>query len=140
MPKDEQIIDTFSDYIRRIEEAEQTVHLPHDVITSEELNIPALVSGPVERRQIAWRLYEQPMCYIVEVKPDTHIPEHSHDEDVFRLMIKGCLTLTTGDKVREFGVGTWFVVRANVRYKIDTKTGYTAFSGYRHLCMNPHSR
>jgi hypothetical protein len=65
---------------------------------------------------------------VVKVPAKKHVRRHSHDEDVFRFVAKGSLIINGDIKVKE---GTWFVVRANTPYEIETETGYTAFSGYK---------
>lgn len=134
LPDPTEFEDTLSEYIKRIEEAEERAEEDADlkggIITSRDLKIPALTRGPVKRRQIAWRLYQHPMFYIVKVDPDTRVEKHSHDEDIFRLMIEGSLTVN-GMELKE---GEWFVVTAGTPYEIETKCGYTVMAAYRMAC------
>ncbi len=132
--------DTLSKYIRRIELAEENADLSASIITSDDLYIPALTDGPIKRHQIAWRLYELSMFYIVKADPGTTVEEHFHDEDVFRLLIHGSLKVTAGvEKGRmqkQMTEWQWFVVRAGTPYEIeaDCQHGYVALGGYRMRC------
>jgi hypothetical protein len=103
------------------------------IILSSDVRIPMLRDAEIKREPIAWPLFknENHMAYIVTVPANTEIPLHSHDEDVFRLVIKGSLVLNREINVKE---GMWFVGRAQNPYEIKTETGYTAFGDYMHRC------
>lgn len=70
--------DMLSTYIRRIEEAEEKHPVSEGIITSDDLVIPPLTRGGIERQQIAWRLYNHQMFYVVKVEAGTHVPMHAH--------------------------------------------------------------
>ena len=76
--------------------------------------------------------YDYNMFYIVEVPPGTHVKRHIHDESIFRFVFKGSLVLNKSIRVKH---GTWFVVKANTPYEIDTRSGYVAMNVYKANCM-----
>ncbi len=84
---------------------------------------------------IAWPLYEnsESMSYVVTVPPNTHVASHSQDEDIFRFVVKGSLVVNDTIKIDE---GMWFVVRANIPYKIDTGSGYKTVATYSKVCRS----
>jgi quercetin dioxygenase-like cupin family protein len=128
--------DTLSEYIRRIEQAEENANLGVDlpIITSKDLPVdlpPNAQSENVKRKQIGWRLYQNPMFYIVRVKKGTKVRQHSHKEDVFRYIIRGSLDVHVKESEKEgsseisrtIGAGEWVVVRANHSYRIEAGPG-----------------
>jgi Cupin domain len=134
MTSDLEFEDTLSDYIRRIEEAEEKADLTSPIITSDDLPIEPDFRDDIEREQIGWRLYQHPMFYIVKVKGGTDVPEHSHDEDVFRYIISGSLEIRVGDVCRNIRAGQWVVVKSNSCYSISTSDGYVAMIAYQIAC------
>jgi len=131
-----EIHETFSTYRDRIEKALTGIDKP--IILSTDIRIPKLRGGEdrsTEMLPIAWPLYEnrESMFYIVTVPPNAHVSTHSHDEDIFRFIVKGSLLLNGSIQINE---GTWFVVRANTPYKIDTETGYKTVMRYTQHCMS----
>jgi hypothetical protein len=134
MPEITEFKDKLSDYISRIEDAEAKANLESGIITSKDLYVENLSGGPIQRQQIAWRLYQHQMFYIVNVAPKTHISRHSHAEDIFRFVVSGSLV------VNEIPIdeGMWFVVKANTPYEITTEHGYKTFAGYRNACLSDH--
>jgi hypothetical protein len=125
--------ETFSTYKERIEKVRNLLNDP--IVLSTNVPMPTL-TGRDERIKmvpIGWPLFEnkEPMFYIVTVLPDTTVHKHAHDEDIFRLVLKGSLVLNEHIEVNE---GMWFVVRANTPYEITTKTGYTNLINYNHVC------
>jgi hypothetical protein len=132
-----EILETFSTYRDRIEKALAGIDKP--IVLSTDVRIPKLRRGPdgsIEMVPIAWPLYEnrESMSYIVTVPPNTYVSTHSHEEDIFRFVVKGSLLLNGSIQINE---GTWFVVRANTPYKIDTETGYKTIVTYSSLCSSP---
>jgi hypothetical protein len=130
-----EIDETFSTYEARIEKAVANVDKP--IILSTEVKIATLTDiGDIKKIPVAWPLYTNghKMFYITTVPKGTRVPRHSHEEDVFRLVIKGSLVLNRSIHVKE---GMWFVIRGNTLYEIDTETGYITLSGYRFLCETP---
>ena len=130
MPK---IRETVFTYLERIGKVQNQMKRP--IVLSTQVNIATLKDGDVEKIPIAWPLFDgYNMFYIVKVPPKKRVRRHSHDEDVFRFIVKGSLIINGDIRVRE---GMWFVVRANTSYEIETETGYTAFSGYGAQCVTP---
>jgi hypothetical protein len=130
MPK---IRETVFTYIERIGKVQNKMKKP--IVLSTEVNIATLWDGDVEKTPIAWPLFNgYNMFYIVRVPPKKRVRRHSHDEDVFRLVVEGSLIINGHVRVKE---GMWFVIRANTPYEIETETGYTAFSGYGAACITP---
>ena len=129
--------DSLSKYVARIEEAEakyEELLKTKKIITSNDFSIAPLTRDEnIERTQIPWRLYERPMCYVITVKPKTEVPEHAHDEDVFRFVVNGQLVIND-IFVKE---GMWFVVRAKTPYRITTEDGYMVLAWYRMACIAP---
>jgi hypothetical protein len=123
-------LETFSTYLARIEKVLPEMETP--IVLSTQVDIPTIRDREIEKVPIAWPLYKHNMFYIIKVPANTHVARHSHDEDVFRFIIKGSLVLNDSISINE---GMWFVIRANTPYEIDTKTGYTAFGGYREHCI-----
>jgi hypothetical protein len=131
-----EILETFSTYRDRIKKALAGIDKP--IILSTDVCIPKLKGGEdgtTEMVPIAWPLYEnrESMSYFVTVPPGTHVSTHSHEEDIFRFVVKGSLLLNGSISIDE---GTWFVVRANTPYKIDTEIGYKTIVIYNHICMS----
>src|SRR5262249_55228096 len=98
---------------------------------------PEKDSQGVQRTQIFWPLFENghKMYYVTNV-PAGKINPHAHDEDVFRYILKGKLTITyNNNKDRyQFDEGTWFVIPKDVDYGVDTDTGYIAIAAYIRHC------
>ncbi len=128
MPK---IRETVFTYLERIGKVQNQMKRP--IVLSTNVKIATLKDGDVEKIPIAWPLFDgYNMFYIVKVPPKKRVRRHSHDEDVFRFVVKGSLIINGDIRVRE---GMWFVVRANTPYEIETETGYTVFSGYGAQCF-----
>jgi hypothetical protein len=126
------IRETLSTYIARIEKVQGQMKKP--IVLSTDVKIPILKDGddkPIEKVTIAWPLYGINMFYIVTVPAEKHVPRHSHEEDIFRYIVKGSLVLNGSIQIKE---GMWFVVKANTPYRIDTESGYTSFVGYQKVC------
>lgn len=84
-----EIFETFSTYLDRIEKVEPSF-ANKQIILSTEVRIPYLIDGvdeSITKMPIAWRLYEHNLFYIVKVPAGKHIPLHTHEEDVFRLIL-----------------------------------------------------
>ena len=131
-----EILETFSTYRDRIKKALAGIDKP--IVLSTDVQIPKLrggEDGTTEMVPIAWPLYEnrESMSYMVTVPPSTHVSTHSHEEDIFRFVVKGSLLLNGSIDIQE---GTWFVIRAHTPYKIDTESGYKTIVLYNHICMS----
>jgi len=59
----------------------------------------------------------------VKVEPGTSIPEHAHEEAVFRFITQGS-AVVNGETYSE---GDWMIIPAKTKYKVNTETGYSAF-------------
>src|SRR5438477_7329375 len=130
MPK---IRETVFTYLERIGKVQNQMKKP--IVLSTEVKIATLRDGDVEKTPIAWPLFDgYNMFYIVKVPPKKRVRRHSHDEDVFRFVVKGSLVINGDVKVKE---GMWFVIKSNTPYGIETETGYTAFVGYGKVCRCP---
>ncbi len=47
---------------------------------------------------------------IVELDPDSHVPEHSHANEQLGLVVSGSVSFRVGDETRELGPGgTWSI-------------------------------
>jgi hypothetical protein len=126
------IIETFSTYLARIEKVQSQMKKP--IVLSTDVSIPTLWNGEdksIKKVPIAWPLYEHHMYYVVTVPAKKRVPRHSHQEAVFRFVVKGSLVINS-IPVTE---GMWFVVQANTPYEIDTETGYTTFAAYGPACL-----
>src|SRR6266478_3953472 len=133
MPKTRETVFT---YLERIGKVQNQMKGP--IVLSTNVKIATLKDGDVEKIPIAWPLFDgYNMFYIVKVPPKKRVRRHSHDEDVFRFVVKGSLVINGDIRVKE---GMWFVIRANTRYEIETETGYTAFAGYGAECFTPHRK
>ncbi len=121
-----EILETLSTYIARIEKVRNQMEKP--IVLSTDVTMPTLKDGGIEKVPIAWPFYGS-MVYNVKVPPETYVRQHSHDDDIFRYVVRGSLTINDSIQVNE---GMWFVIRANTSYKIDTNSGYQCISWYYH--------
>ena len=83
-----------------------------DPLSVEGLSISVLPVDISAFRQIRY----------VKVEPRTSIPEHAHEEAVFRLITQGS-AVVNGETYSE---GDWMIIPAKTKYAIDTETGYCA--------------
>jgi quercetin dioxygenase-like cupin family protein len=131
-----EILETFSTYRARIEKSLEGIEKP--IILSTDVHIPTLKGGDdksIEMVPIAWPLYKntESMFYVVTVPPKKHTARHSHEEDIFRFVVKGSLVLNGSIQIKE---GMWFVIKANTPYEIDTESGYKTIMDYSRLCAS----
>jgi hypothetical protein len=131
-----EIFETFSTYRARVEQSLQGIDTP--IILSTDIQIPILRSGDdrsIEKVPIAWPLFEhsEAMWYSVTVPPGKSVPLHSHEEDIFRYVVKGSLVLNGTIQINE---GMWFVVKANTPYEIFTEGGFEALFRYQMRCRS----
>lgn len=124
-----EILETMSTYIARIEKVRNQMKKP--IVLSTDVTMPTLKDGDIEKVPIALP-FSGSMVYSVKVPPETHVRQHSHDDDIFRYVVRGSLTINDSIQVNE---GMWFVIRANTPYKIDTNSGYHCISWYWHSAM-----
>lgn len=129
-----EIDETLSTYIDRIERFEDQFSTK-DIIISTDLQNELLIDGDdddIEKEPILWRLFTHNMFYIVTVPAGKTVPVHCHEEPIFRFISQGSLILNNQYDLK---AGTWFVVKANTPYHIETKEGYTAISVYVSRCQ-----
>ena len=60
---------------------------------------------------------------LVELDPDTVVPEHSHDNEQVGMLVSGSLTFTVGDETQELGPGGTWCITANVPHSVATGPG-----------------
>jgi hypothetical protein len=131
-----EILETFSTYQARIEQSLQGIQKP--IILSTDIEIPILKGGDdrsIDMVPIAWPNLggSGAMWYSVTVPPGKRVPLHSHEEDVFRYIVKGSLVLNGSTQINE---GMWFVVKANTPYEAYTEGGYKALFRYTYRCIS----
>lgn len=128
---DREVKETLGTFINRIEEVALPFH--EGVLRARDVKVPVLLDGidnKVVKTPIAWPLLDYKMFYKVNVPAGTEIPEHKHDESIFRILISGDLTINN----MPIEVGEWFVVQNNTNYSIKTVDGYTSVVGYTSNC------
>jgi hypothetical protein len=126
-----EVNESLSTYLARLEKV--TIAKTNGLILGRHANIPVLLDGDDEdilKTPIGYPLFQKNMFYIVQVPAGKHVTPHSHDEDVFRVLISGDLTVNGV----EIGIGEWFVVPASTPYEILTRNGYQVMSGYTSNC------
>ncbi|MDH2435271.1 hypothetical protein QCD60_22355 [Pokkaliibacter sp. MBI-7] len=129
-----EIHERLSTYLDRIER----LSLPFDkqgvVISTNFENKELLVDGDDDRiikEPILYPLFQHNMFYMVSVPAGTVVTPHKHDENIFRLIVKGSLILNKKHKIE---AGTWFAIKADSTYEITTEEGYLSFAGYVSNC------
>jgi hypothetical protein len=123
-----------STYIDRIERFEEQSG-KKKIILSRKLDKELLLDGDeedIEKEPILWRLNDYNMFYIVTVPPGKHVKKHKHDEDIFRFLAQGELTINKKHKVK---AGEWFVIKGGTEYEITTKKGYVTLAAYTSICQ-----
>ena len=80
------------------------------------------------------------MFYVTRVPNGTHIPPHTHTEDVFRYIVSGSLDLKVNNDTHHIHEGMWFLIKKNTSYEVKTDEGYTALAGYRYACETARRR
>jgi quercetin dioxygenase-like cupin family protein len=60
---------------------------------------------------------------LVEVDPNTAVPEHSHENEQVGMLVSGSMTFTVGDETRELGPGGTWCITANVPHSVVTGPG-----------------
>ncbi len=129
-----QIKERLSTYIDRLERLgiqfdKEGVMLSTNITVKE-----ILVDGDDDRitkDPILFPLFQQNMFYLVTVPAGTVVTPHAHDENIFRLIVKGSLTL---NKKHRIEAGTWFAIQAGSKYEITTEDGYVSMAGYTSNC------
>jgi quercetin dioxygenase-like cupin family protein len=57
---------------------------------------------------------------VVELDPDCHIPEHSHENEQVGILLSGSLEFRIGDETRQVGPGGTWSIAANVPHEVRT--------------------
>jgi quercetin dioxygenase-like cupin family protein len=57
---------------------------------------------------------------VVELEPDSVVPEHSHDNEQLGMVISGSVTFRIGDESKELGPGGIWVIPANAPHEVRT--------------------
>jgi len=57
---------------------------------------------------------------VLELDPDTVVPEHAHENEQLGILISGAATFRIGDEKREIGPGATWCIRANVPHALTT--------------------
>lgn len=126
------VLEFLSDYTRRLEDVNHAFSEKGIVVSSDVAESTDVLEEDwgITKKPIVWPLQDYKMFYLVNVPPGTEVPAHSHDEDVFRLIVDGSLTINDVP----VHAGEWVVVKKGVRYVVKTDSGYTAMSGYTSIC------
>ncbi|WP_370234101.1 hypothetical protein [Henriciella sp.] len=137
-----EIEETFGRHLLRIEEAQdryleastQNEFPGGGVIFGSDVAVPLLRDGDddkISKMTIGYPVHLKNMFYIVDVPAGAAIDAHRHDEDIFRILISGDITVNN----RDVAIGEWFVVPAGTTYEIHTRQGYKALSAYTSICQ-----
>lgn len=129
--RDPAVVETLGQYVTRLESYLAQFE-GQGIIFSMDCDVePTTGTSGVVRTPVVWPLIDAKMFYLVAVPARTSIATHSHDEDVFRLVLEGALTVNG----RAVEAGSWFVVRRNVPYSVETADGYRTLAGYGVACV-----
>ena len=63
---------------------------------------------------------ERAMLAVIDLDPETEIPEHHHENEQIGLVLKGHVTMVIGGEAREFGAGGAYVIPSNVPHSATT--------------------
>ena len=55
---------------------------------------------------------------VVELEPDSHVPEHSHENEQLGLVLSGSVTFRIGDESKELGPGGMWLIPANAPHEV----------------------
>jgi quercetin dioxygenase-like cupin family protein len=55
---------------------------------------------------------------VVELDPDSVVPEHSHDHEQLGIVLRGSVTFRVGDEARELGAGGTWRIPSNVAHEV----------------------
>ena len=55
---------------------------------------------------------------LVELEPETVVPEHSHENEQLGMVLSGSLNFTIGDETREVGPGQAWCITAHVPHSV----------------------
>jgi len=57
---------------------------------------------------------------VVELAPDSHVPEHSHENEQLGMVLSGSVTFRIGDESKELGPGGIWLIPANAPHEVHT--------------------
>ena len=57
---------------------------------------------------------------VVELEPDTVVPEHSHENEQLGMVLSGSVTFRIGDESKELGPGGMWLIPANAPHEVQT--------------------
>ncbi|KAB8059912.1 hypothetical protein GCN74_11085 [Janthinobacterium sp. FT14W] len=129
-----QIQERLSTYIDRLERLGAKFGSDGVMLSTSITNRELLVDGDDDRitkDPIMYPLFQHNMFYLVTVPEGTVVTPHAHDENIFRLIVKGSLLL---NKKYLIEAGTWFAIKAGSKYEITTENGYISLAGYTSNC------
>jgi quercetin dioxygenase-like cupin family protein len=55
---------------------------------------------------------------VVELEPDSNVPEHRHENEQLGMVLSGSLTFRVGEESRELGPGGTWCIPSNVRHEV----------------------
>jgi quercetin dioxygenase-like cupin family protein len=129
-----QIQERLSTYIDRLERLGGRFGNDGVMLSTSITEREVLVDGDddrISKDPVLYPLFKHNMFYLVTVPAGTVVSPHAHDEDIFRLIVKGSLTLNKRYRIE---AGTWFAVKAGSKYEITTDEGYLSLAGYTSNC------
>jgi quercetin dioxygenase-like cupin family protein len=56
---------------------------------------------------------------VVELDPDSHVPEHRHENEQLGMCLNGSLVFRVGDESRELGPGATWSIPSNVPHEVE---------------------
>jgi quercetin dioxygenase-like cupin family protein len=55
---------------------------------------------------------------VIELDPESHVPEHRHENEQLGMCLSGALVFRVGDETRELGVGDTWSIPGNVPHEV----------------------
>ncbi len=60
---------------------------------------------------------------VIELDPDSHVPEHQHENEQLGMCLGGSLTFRVGDESRELAAGDTWSIPGNVPHEVQVGPG-----------------
>ncbi|MGZ4359878.1 MAG: cupin domain-containing protein [Gaiellaceae bacterium] len=60
---------------------------------------------------------------VIELDPDSVVPEHRHENEQIGVLIEGSLAMRIGDETRELGPGAGWVIPADAPHEVTAGAG-----------------
>jgi quercetin dioxygenase-like cupin family protein len=57
---------------------------------------------------------------LIELAPNSHVPEHSHGNEQMGVLVRGSMRMRIGEEIRELGPGDTWRVLGNVPHEVHT--------------------